>query len=201
VAAPTSAPAAPTAGPALAVLPTPLKVRQGLLGSLGDGPILIALDRGYFTEAGLDVEDNRFDAATRMMQPLAADQLDVVSAALTAGLFNAFARDIDVRVVGDRGVETRGHGYNGLVVRQDLWDSGAVRSIPDLRGRKVGVAGIQAGSLAGLQFGMAVEAQGLRIEDFDVVDLTLPDTNAALANRSIEAAMQIEPLLALGLNI
>ncbi len=205
-AAPAAAPAAPPAaavasptGAALAAPPVPIKVRQGLVGSLGDGPILIALDRGYFAEVGLDVEDNRFDAATRMMQPLAAGQLDVVSAALTAGLFNAFARDIDVRVVGDRGVESKGHGYNAIVARQDLWESGAIRSLADLRGRKVGAAGYQAGSLIALQLGMALEAQGMRLDDLDLVDITLPDTNAALANHTLDGAVQIEPLVALGL--
>src|SRR5262249_57304736 len=85
---------------AVAPLPTPAKVRMGSVGSsMGDGPIYIALDRGYFGEVGLEVEDIRFDGATRMMAPPAAGQLDVVPASITAGLFNAFARDIDVRIV------------------------------------------------------------------------------------------------------
>src|SRR5262249_14362918 len=127
---------------AVAPLPTPAKVRMGSVGSsMGDGPIYIALDRGYFGEVGLEVEDIRFDGATRMMAPLAAGQLDVVPASITAGLFNAFARDIDVRIVADRGILAPGYGYSGLVVRQPVWDNGAVHALADLRGRKVGVAG------------------------------------------------------------
>src|SRR5262245_23011045 len=42
-------------------LPAPLKVHMGSVGSIGDGPIYVALDRGYFAELGLDVEDVRFD--------------------------------------------------------------------------------------------------------------------------------------------
>jgi NitT/TauT family transport system substrate-binding protein len=171
---------------------------MGSVGSIGDGPLYIALDRGYFTEFGLDVEDVRFDAATRMMAPLAAGQLELVSAAITAGLFNAFARDIDVRMVADRGVLVPGYGPSGLVVRQDLWDSGAVRTLADLRSRRVGVAGAVAGSAFVLWLGYALENRGMVLEDVEVVDIAIPETNAALANRSIEAGMQIEPQMSLG---
>src|SRR6266851_4634844 len=53
---PSGAPAASTSPGPLAV---PLKVRTGHVGSLVDGPIFIAQERGYFAEAGLDVEDIR----------------------------------------------------------------------------------------------------------------------------------------------
>jgi NitT/TauT family transport system substrate-binding protein len=185
---------------ALAPLPSPARVRVGSMGSLSDGPVYIAVERGYFTEVSLDVEDLRFDASTRMMQPLAAGQLDVVSAAITAGLFNAFARDIDVRMVADRALLTPGFGYSGLVVRKDLWDSGAIRTLADLRGRKVGLAGFQAGSSVTMLLGHAMEARGLSLDILEPVDLPLPDTNAALAGGSLDAAMQIEPLVALGLS-
>jgi NitT/TauT family transport system substrate-binding protein len=179
-------------------LPAPLKVHMGSVGSIGDGPIYIALDRGYFAELGLDVEDVRFDAATRMMAPLAAGQLDLVSAAITAGLFNAVARDIDVRMVADRGVLMPGFGPSGLAVRQDLWDSGAVRTLADLRERRVGVAGAVAGSAFVLWLGYALEGRGLTLADLEVEDIAIPETNAALANRNLDAGMQIEPQLSLG---
>jgi NitT/TauT family transport system substrate-binding protein len=170
------------------------------MGALGDGPVYVALERGYFTELGLDVDDIRFDAATRMMQPLAAGQLDVAAAAITAGLFNAFAREIDVRMVADRAILAPGFGYSGLVVRKDLWDSGAIRTLADLSGRKVGVAGVQAGSSVAMLLGHGMEARGLSFDSIEAVDLTLPDTNAGLASGSLDAAMQVEPLLTLGVS-
>src|SRR5581483_1978676 len=199
-----SAPAgtAVQAGESRAALPgplsTPLKVRLGSNDSVSNAPIYSAFERGYFTELGLEVEDIRFDAATRMMAPLAAGQLDVVPAAITAGIFNAFARDIDVRMVADRGLMAPGYGIFGVVARQDLWDSGAIRTLADLRGRKVGVAGFEAGSSFTITLGRGLEAQGMSLADLDIVDLPYPETNAALANRSVEAAVQLEPLLSLG---
>lgn len=195
VPAATAAPAG--GGAALAPLPEPLKVRMGSVGSLVDGPLFIALERGYFAEVGLDVEDIRADGVTRLVAPLAAGQIEVFAASMAAGLYNAFARDIDVRIVADKGRIPPGHGNAGLVVRQDLWDAG-VRSYADLRGRKIGVPGFPAGSAVLLFLGNALERRGMSLDEVEMVDVTLPDLNAALGNRALDAGIQIEPLLTLG---
>ncbi|HLH26304.1 MAG TPA: ABC transporter substrate-binding protein [Chloroflexota bacterium] len=179
-------------------LATPIKVRMGSVGSLVDGPLYVALDRGYFADVGLDVEDIRAQGATELVAPLAAGQIDVLGAAMAAGLYNAFARNIDVRIVADKGRLLKGHGNAGLVARQDLWDSNTVRTLPDLRGRRVGLAGYNAGSAVTLFLGHALDAQGMSIADVEPVDIVLGDLNVALANRSLDAAIQVEPGLTLG---
>ena len=194
----TSAAMPPVAPAALAPLPAPLKVRMGSVGSLVDGPLYVALERGYFAEAGLDVEDIRADGATRLVAPLAAGQIEVFGAAMAAGMYNAFAREIDVRLVADKGRIPPGHGNAGLVVRPDVWDGG-VRTLADVRGRKIGLAGYAAGSAVTLFLGHALERQGLSLDDVEAVDLPLPDLNAALGNRSLDGGIQVEPLLTLGL--
>jgi NitT/TauT family transport system substrate-binding protein len=206
--APASAPASTAqaqpgaaAGPTLP-MPGPLaalvKVRVGSVGSLADGPIFVAHERGYFTELGLDVEDIRAQGVTELVAPLAAGQIEVLAAAMAAGLYNAFARNIDVRIVSDKGRLTKDHGNAGLVVRQDLWDSGQVRTLADLRGRRVGLAGYNAGSAVTLFLGNALDARGMSITDIDPVNIVLGDLNVAFANGSLDAAIQIEPVLTVG---
>jgi NitT/TauT family transport system substrate-binding protein len=195
-----SAPQAPASAPAaLAPLSPRVKIRLGVTEATVNGPMFIGMDRGYFAEQGLDVEDSRFDGVTRMMQPLAAGQLDVIGAAITAGLFNAVARDVDVRIVADRGRESPGRSESALVVRADLYDSGAVRSLANLRGLRVAVPGAQAGSTLALELGHGLEAQGMTIDDVEVVDLPIPEANAALGNRSVDAALITEPLVTQGI--
>jgi len=194
----TLTPVVPAGLGSLAPLPAPLKVRMGSVGSLVDGPLYIALERGYFAEAGLEVEDIRAEGVTRLVAPLAAGQIEVLGAALAAGMYNAFAREIDVRLVADKGRIPPGHGNAGLVVRPDLWESG-VRTLTALRGRRVGLAGYTAGSAVTLFLGVALERQGMSLSDIEPVDVPLPDLNTALSNRSLDAGIQIEPLLTLGL--
>src|SRR5437660_6716009 len=45
---------------------TPEKVMVGEVGSASDAGLYIALDKGYFTEQGLDVERQRFQTAADM---------------------------------------------------------------------------------------------------------------------------------------
>ena len=47
----------------------------GVLGSLVDLPVYIALDRGYFTEEGLELNLAEFNSAADMIPLLATDQL------------------------------------------------------------------------------------------------------------------------------
>src|SRR5579884_2570349 len=142
-ATPTSAPpspaaSAPTAAPAVdAPLSPPVTVTVGTLGLASDAAIYIALDRGYFTAQGLDVQDTRFDAGARLIPALAASQIDAGAGSPSAGLFNALQRNIPIEIVGDKGRAGTDSSYMALLVRKDLLDSGAIKDYADFRGRKI----------------------------------------------------------------
>src|SRR2546421_12694330 len=50
---------------------------SGVLGSLVDLPVYIALDRGYFKEEGLELNLAEFNSAADMIPLLATDQLHI----------------------------------------------------------------------------------------------------------------------------
>src|SRR5690242_21412395 len=118
-AASAAAPAAPAgASSAAASAPAPLAplnpavpVRLGIKigASMSDAGIYLAQDRGYFQEQGLEVDYVNFDAGSRMIAPLAQDQIDVAAGATSAGLFNAWSRDIPIKVVADKGSQPPGN--------------------------------------------------------------------------------------------
>src|SRR5436305_1768758 len=97
--------AAPAAAPANqpAAEPEPAKVSLGEVGSASDAGIYVALDKGYFAEQGIEVERTRFTTAADMVAPLGRGQLDVGGGAPSAGLLNAIARDIPLKIVADKG--------------------------------------------------------------------------------------------------
>ena len=179
--------AAPTAAPA------PASLQLGVMNSASDAGFFVAQERGYFREQGLSVEFTGFTGAADMLAPLGAAQIDAGGTTLTPGYLNAFARGIRIHAVADKGNTSRGWGYQGVVTRKALWDSGAVRGPADLLGRKVGVPSRASGAEAGLDH--FLRGGGLRSRDVELTLLPFPDMSVALSTGAIDGAIAIEPFL------
>jgi NitT/TauT family transport system substrate-binding protein len=192
--APAAEPAAPAAPPPSAASPPPLApLKYGSLRGTGDIGIFIADAKGYFKEAGVEVELVNFASATEMLPALATGQLDAGGTTPVAAVVNAVARGVDVKTVAERGSILPGFGYSAVVVRKDLIDSGRVRDYPDLRGLQIGVgAPLKAGG-GSVQLLAALEKGGLQWEDVSPIALGFPDMVAALGNGSVDATVMSEP--------
>ena len=66
----------------------PLKARIGVLRLSSSAPVFIAQDKGYFREAGLDIELKFFDAAQPIAVATTSGDVDFGVTAFTAGLYN-----------------------------------------------------------------------------------------------------------------
>src|SRR5262249_58020302 len=117
--APPPAPAAPAAA-APAAAPAPALVRVGILDSIGDAHFSIGIEKGYYAEQALTIETTPFDSGARMIAPLSAGQLDVGQGAISAGVFNALARGVDIKAVAGASSSPPGHGNNGFVLRKGI---------------------------------------------------------------------------------
>jgi NitT/TauT family transport system substrate-binding protein len=188
-AAQAAAAAAPTPAPTPAAVTT---VRVAYNPQLPAAPILVAIDKGYFRAQGIEIETERAENAAAVFQALAAGEVDVGRGAIAAGTFNALSRGVDMRIVATGHAEPpSGRAGNPIMVRKDLWDSGAVRSLPDLRGRTVAINGPAGGGEYTL--GGALRDQGMVLEDLNVVYMPFPDMVTALGGGSVDAASLIEP--------
>ncbi len=187
-AAATPVPSAPAATP-----PATETVHLGTLGSTTDAGLFIAKDKGYFAEQGLTLDDSPFDSAARMVASLGTGQLDVGAGSHSAGLFNAVARGIPIKLVADKGSAPPGHGFQALMFRRDLRDSGELQSVRDLRGRRVAVSAHGVTAEAALT--RWLQQGGLTLDDVDVVELGFPEHASALAGGALDAAINIEPFV------
>jgi NitT/TauT family transport system substrate-binding protein len=186
-----AAPAAPVATPAARAPDAPLTVRVGTTGALAEAGQYLALDRGYFAEEGLQIEYVPFDAAARMIPALGADQLDVGGGGVSAGLFNAIARGVGIRIVGPQARHEPGQSSVYLTVRRDLVDGGLVRDYADLRGRVLAIAA--RASVNEYAAHLVAERGGFAPADLQLVELGFGEMVTALANGAIDAAIQAEP--------
>ncbi|MDB5962804.1 MAG: transporter substrate-binding protein [Massilia sp.] len=166
-------------------------VRVGLNGNISDAPFYIAARKGFFKEQGLDVQLVPFDAGPKMIAPLGVGQLDVAAGASSAGLFNAAARNINIKIVADKGSQPPGYNYVPILVRKALVDSGKVKSYKDLKGLKIAEAG--EGSAIGSILNEAAKQGGFTYKQLDHVYMGYPQHVAALANGAVDGAVTSEP--------
>ena len=167
-------------------------VRVAMQYLISDAGLLIADDFGYMREAGIDFQAQRVDNL-QLQAAMAAGQIDVGGIGITAAVLNAALRGVGLRIVADRATITPGHSYLALVVRTDLVDSGQVRNVRDLRGRKIAPQPPLYGTGSWALFARLLEMDGLSEEDVEYVPLGFADQNAGLANGSIDAILQNEP--------
>lgn len=168
-------------------------VRVGTPNVASDAPLFVAVEKGFFAKQGINVQFVGFASAADMVAPLGTGQLDVGAGGLSAGLFNAVARGVAIKAVADKVSLHAGSHYLNLVVRKDLLDSGRFKSLKDLKGLRIGEAGIETSTSYALS--VAAKQGGLTYNDFEHPSLSFPDQFAALQNKSIDASVAAEPIL------
>ena len=169
--------------------PTPLKV--GVLKLTSSAPIFIGVEKGYFKEFGVEPELVYFQAAVPIATALAAGQLDVGATGLTAALYNIVLGGEKLWIVADKGREWPGYPLVAIVVQKELWDGG-LRSIKDLKGKRIGVT--QIGSTFHYHIGNILEKDGLTLADVKIVPLqAMPATMEALKGKQVDAILVPQP--------
>jgi NitT/TauT family transport system substrate-binding protein len=161
--------------------------------TLAHAPYYIALDKGYFVEEGLKVEESTVRSAQDAQSMLATGKLDVSMGAISTAFFNAQDQGLDLRVTAALGIQGEPQAYTQILVRKDLWDGGAVKSGRDLKSRKVGII---RNSLPEYLLVIMLEKYGMSINDVEEVNLGFPEMSIALKNRAIDAAIIPDPFAA-----
>ncbi|MGN6362557.1 MAG: ABC transporter substrate-binding protein [Thermomicrobiales bacterium] len=189
-AAPTPVPTVQAVEPAAGAGRTPVKI--AVFGTIAEAPIYVATERGYFAENGISPVFVSFDTSARVIPALATGQIDVASASLSSGLFNAVDRGVGIKLVAAQSVNsTCAHSSSWLLVRKDLADSGAIRTAADLRGRKIAVSS-KAGTLEYV-LDTLLRQGGLQPTDVQIVEMGFGDMGAAFGGHAIDAAFGAEP--------
>ena len=154
----------------------------------------VADAKGFFREQGIEIETTRFQSAADMTGPLGANQIDVGGVAQGVALINAIQRGVNIRIVADKGNVAPGHGFEAMLLRKDLHDSGAVKGPADLKGRKWAFASL-TGTTPEVLFNSYMQQAGLHARDADVQAIAFPDMISAFANKAIDGASVIEPFV------
>jgi NitT/TauT family transport system substrate-binding protein len=184
-------------GFALGVLLAPAQaadqVRIGIARTLSDSGYYIADALGFFRDEGIGVTLTGFKSAAQMIAPLGTGELDVGGGTVSAGLYNAVTRGINLKIVADQASMKPGYGYSSLMVRRDLVDSGRYKTLADLKGLKVAIGAPGTGTASALN--ETLKQGGLKYSDVEVVYLGFPEHLPAYRNKAIDASITNEPTM------
>lgn len=167
-------------------------VKVGDLGIVGDGPVYIGIEKGYFKERGIAVKLEKFPSAATAMAPLATGDIQVVGGGISPALFNGVGRGMPLKIVGPRARDVDGNSVDVLMIRADLKDQ--IRKVGDLKGRKIAINA--AGSALTYMLARMLETDGLTLKDVELVYMPWPDMGTAFANRAIDAGTIVDPFTA-----
>lgn len=170
--------------PAMAQAPT--KLRVGVLRLSSSGPVFIAQERGYFREAGIDIDFKYFDAAQPIAVAIASGDLDVGVTALTAGLFN-LANKGAIRVVAGQSREAAGFPLIGYLATKAAYEAG-LKTPKDLAGRTIGMT--QVGSSFHYSMGLLARKYGFDLSKTRLVPLqSMSNVASAVKGGRVDAAL------------
>jgi NitT/TauT family transport system substrate-binding protein len=161
-------------------------IKMGVVRSLANGALLLSEANGYLKEAGIKLELEYLQSSSTGMASLAQGQLNIIAGGVSAGYFNALAKDLPIIIAVDRVTMPVRHN---LMLRSDLKDT--VKSLRDLKGKVI--ASNAPGSISTYETGKLLETVGLTIADVEIKNIPFPQYAVALKNKAVDAALAIPP--------
>ena len=163
--------------------PAPEKLAIGVADAFFTIPVLVAEDRGFLRDAGLDATFQHFPSGKAAMDIMLKDgSLDVVTVS-GAPIALAALRHLDITAIGNytraaRDTKTVAHPNSGI------------SSVLNLRGKRIG---IPFGTIADYCLNVQLTDDGLSMDDIVRVPLGLDKLADALAQQTVDAVATYEP--------
>ena len=82
---------------------------KGVVGdnpSLSGAPLYVALEKGYYRDAGIDVQLEMSGTSSDMAVLLATNRIQVIGGAISAGFFNSLSKGLPIGVLMSRATST-----------------------------------------------------------------------------------------------
>jgi len=186
-----------TAAAALALLATPVLAQSPekpkIVIGVGGKPLLyylpltIAESKGYFKEAGLDVEITDFGGGARALQSLLGGSADVVTGAYEHTI-RMQTKGQDVRAVLELG------RFPGIVLAVKKDKAATIKGPADLKGMKIGVTA--PGSSTNFFVNFLMAKAGAKYQDASFIGVgTGLGAVAAIKKGEIEAISNLDPVI------
>jgi len=160
------------------------KIKIGWVFAMANAPVVIAKEKGYFAELGLDVEIISFTSGPIVHQALAAGELDMAYIG-SPPVYHWFSRGLESRIIAKVNF-----GQASVLVRSDS----GISDLNGLRGKKL--AGVRKGSgMDVLLRGFVLGEAGKMVPDKDlrVIPMKPGSMGPSLESKVVDGAFIWEP--------
>lgn len=160
------------------------KLRIGWVFAMANAPILIAQEKGFFKEQGIEVEALSFTSGPLVHQALSAGELDMAYIG-SPPVYHWYSRGLQSQILAKVN-----YGQAAVIARNDS----GVTKLSDLKGRKM--AGVRKGSGMDVLLRGYVLGEAAKLEpDKDVTVISMPSGNMgpSVESKVVDAAFIWEP--------
>ena len=166
----------------------PDKVKVAYVAIINFAPLYVAIDRGFMNEQTSRLTCKRLPQVLMPWPSWPREHWTPGASVSAHPRSMPSIKGFDLRIVGSAAIQPAKGGPTIIIVRKDLKDSGKVKSIADLKGRKVAIAGGPA--TTGAYFvAKALKEAGLTVKDIEIVNLANPDMPLAMEKAAVDAAL------------
>lgn len=169
---------------------TPVKVKAGMVASIDQIGLPIALERGFFEKRGLDVNIVRpYATGVDALNALSAGESDLVQVGVP--MIGAVLRGMDLVALGNYSGSANKPGADTTMAIIARDGSGIVKGdLKSLKGKKIAAS---FGTINHLYILALLEKAGLTPNDVTLVNTPPPDMTVALLSKGIDAFSAWDP--------
>lgn len=160
------------------------KIKIGWVFAMANAPVVIAKEKGYFKELGLDVEILSFTSGPIVHQALAAGELDMAYIGAPP-VYHWFSRGLDSRILAKVN-----YGQAAILVGKNS----GIDSIEQLKGKKM--AGVRKGSGMDVLLRGYVLSQAGKMQpdkDIQVIPMKPGNMGPSIESKVVDGAFTWEP--------
>lgn len=164
-------------------------IRVGYLPLTANLPLFVAIEKGYFDEADLNIEIQKFETSNQMMDALVTGRIDVETAASSSVTVTVAQKLSDKIRVFMLNAFTPQDFLSSIIVRKDS----TITSIKDMEEKKIGTF---PGSTMRMYTEMVFKSR--QVTPGDIIQIPPSTHLSALDAKSVDAVLTLEPLGTLG---
>lgn len=159
-------------------------------------PLYVAIEKGYFKDAGINVELVKFEVPNQIIDAIMNEQVDMTSPSGALGItaIANYKNPGKLRVFAVSGGESGNSGASFVVLARST-----LEHIADLKGKKLGIL---AGTIQWRTIAREIlEKNGLDMDtDLTIIELAPPVQAQALSSGQVDALLALEPIPTIAVN-